>query len=290
MNNNNQEVKNAVTEDMETCLENTKEEKKGADYISLMEELHPVGNSDIMKNTAGIGEWKLVNGCDMSREIIMYCIVSDSGVKRFMEETDEIVYYNEELDLYVWGVTQTGMLWDMSLNKGKGSLHTDSEEKRYFNGYKITEYGIKHGFKDIEKLIDELGIVEKDRDFIRNIGRIGTWKRVNGDYFYYFDLHGYLYDSASAYKRIKELRKTKRVVAEKYAAFMERDIIALQQGEERPIFNYLIISEAGAKLLMNETNEIVFYNSELDMYIWGMSQFGIHVCDFPFIEKSGAAL
>ena len=29
--------------------------------------------------------------------------------------TDEIVYYNEELDMYVWGITHYGTSWDYVL-------------------------------------------------------------------------------------------------------------------------------------------------------------------------------
>ena len=40
------------------------------------------------------------------------------------------------------------------------------------------------------------------------------------------------------------------------------------------IFQYYIISDAGAQILEDWTNEIVFYNEELDMYVWGVTHYG----------------
>lgn len=49
-----------------------------------------------------------------SPEIYQYFIVSDNGA-RILEECNEIVFYNEELDMYVWGVTHWGTSWDYVL-------------------------------------------------------------------------------------------------------------------------------------------------------------------------------
>lgn len=51
---------------------------------------------------------------DREPEIFQYFIVSDEGA-RILEDADEIVFYNEELDMYVWGVTHWGTSWDYVL-------------------------------------------------------------------------------------------------------------------------------------------------------------------------------
>ena len=51
---------------------------------------------------------------DSMDEIFQYYIVSDNGA-RILEEINEIVFYNEELDMYVWGVTHYGTSWDYVL-------------------------------------------------------------------------------------------------------------------------------------------------------------------------------
>lgn len=47
-----------------------------------------------------------------------------------------------------------------------------------------------------------------------------------------------------------------------------------EDAEQGEIFQYFIISDSGAEVLKNWTNEIVFYNEELDMYVWGVTHWG----------------
>ena len=51
---------------------------------------------------------------DEPGEVFQWYIVSDPG-SRILEEAGEIVYYNETLDMYVWGVTHWGTSWDYVL-------------------------------------------------------------------------------------------------------------------------------------------------------------------------------
>lgn len=47
-------------------------------------------------------------------EIFQYYIVSEQGAE-ILKEINEIVFYNETLDMYVWGVTHWGTSWDYVL-------------------------------------------------------------------------------------------------------------------------------------------------------------------------------
>lgn len=47
-------------------------------------------------------------------EIYQYYIVSDSGAE-ILKDINEIVFYNDTLDMYVWGVTHWGTSWDYVL-------------------------------------------------------------------------------------------------------------------------------------------------------------------------------
>ena len=48
-----------------------------------------------------------------------------------------------------------------------------------------------------------------------------------------------------------------------------------QEEEEEPeIFQYYIITPYGAKFLKDHTSEIVYYNDELNIYLWGITHFG----------------
>ena len=51
---------------------------------------------------------------ETSGEIYQYFIVSDNGA-RILEEYNEIVFYCEAVDMYIWGVTHWGPSWDYVL-------------------------------------------------------------------------------------------------------------------------------------------------------------------------------
>ncbi len=51
---------------------------------------------------------------DNSQEIFQYYIITESGAE-ILQKIDEIVFYNENLDMYLWGVTHFGTAWDYVL-------------------------------------------------------------------------------------------------------------------------------------------------------------------------------
>ena len=59
------------------------------------------------------GEWDLIHGTlDPDDEIMQYCIISRGGAIILQEDTDELVWYNDEFDMYLWGITHLGTRWD----------------------------------------------------------------------------------------------------------------------------------------------------------------------------------
>ena len=91
------------------------------DYRTLAEAFDAVLSNDIIPKTSDIGYWELVNGSDFDEEtgdyddIYQYYIISSQGADILTDYTDEIIYYNETLDMYVWGVTHWGTSWDYVL-------------------------------------------------------------------------------------------------------------------------------------------------------------------------------
>lgn len=55
---------------------------------------------------------------DDDKEVFQWYIVDDCG-GRLLTEINEIVYYNETLDMYLWGVTHYGTSWDYVLTSIK---------------------------------------------------------------------------------------------------------------------------------------------------------------------------
>lgn len=74
-----------------------------------------------MNATAEIGYWELYNGSDYDEEedeyaeIFQCFIIDEKGAEILSYWTNEIVYYNEALDMYVWGVTHYGTNWSYVL-------------------------------------------------------------------------------------------------------------------------------------------------------------------------------
>lgn len=76
-------------------------------------------NNEIIQHT-GYENWELACGAEEDEygdylEVYQYYIISEYGYKFLEDYTDEIVYYNPELDMYVWGITHFGTSWDYVL-------------------------------------------------------------------------------------------------------------------------------------------------------------------------------
>jgi hypothetical protein len=74
-------------------------------------------NNNIMEFT-GYENWDLVCGDDDEDnyfEIYQYYIITYDGFSFLESFTDELVYYHEELDMFLWGITHFGTGWDYVL-------------------------------------------------------------------------------------------------------------------------------------------------------------------------------
>lgn len=97
------------------------------DYATLAKAFDAVLNNEIMGAT-GWENWELENGTDYneetdeSAEVFQYYIISDAGAEILKDYTDEIIYYNSNLDMYVWGVTHYGTSWNYVLTDIKLDL------------------------------------------------------------------------------------------------------------------------------------------------------------------------
>ena len=94
------------------------QEHNRLDYATFAKSFDHVLNNNIMGKGWNIGNgWQLVNGSDYDEEndeyieVFQWFIVSDNGAQMIQDYTDEILYYHEELDIYLWGVTHWGTSW-----------------------------------------------------------------------------------------------------------------------------------------------------------------------------------
>ena len=105
------ELRQERIDELETKLLTTEDEEESAKIQNLIDEEER--------------EISLLEEEQEPDEVFQWFIVDDNGA-RILKEFNEIVYYNEKLDLYLWGVTHFGTSWDYVLTNIKIEL---SEEE-----------------------------------------------------------------------------------------------------------------------------------------------------------------
>ena len=146
------------------------------------------------------------------------------------------------------------------------------QEKRTFHGVEISSYGVANGYVDYRAMAEVVNaelydIHAEDSD---------DWELVNGEDIYYYDSEGNIYDEKTSMERVAELGEMIEHAEEgQDVSKWEKDIELLSyEGEPVNIYDYYRVSEEGARILMEESDEIVYYNSDLDVYVWGVCHCG----------------
>lgn len=78
------------------------------DYIKTYEDLSRQVGGMVLANETASRPLKLVNG-DLEDDIFQYYIIQDPDF--LLEHTDEVVFHDEELDLYIWAITFYETAW-----------------------------------------------------------------------------------------------------------------------------------------------------------------------------------
>ena len=165
----------------------------------------------------------------------------------------------------------------------------------YFCGNEASDYAKENGFLDYATLAKAFDAV-LNNGIIQATSNIGYWDIENGSEEYYEDSNGNRYTYDEKEEKVEELETKIREYEDTINEVMERDedyeenhvyiamnenisrideeIETLEDAHYEEIFQYFIISDNGAEILKDYTNEIVFYNDVLDMYVWGVTHFG----------------
>ena len=104
------------------------------------------------------------------------------------------------------------------------------------------------------------------------------WELINGDDVRYYDSEGNSYNSRGCFEKIEELeclleegRKAGMDISK-----MKKEVDFLtNHGECLPVCDYYEISREAARILMQESEELVFYNRKKNTYLWGICFCGI---------------
>lgn len=139
----------------------------------------------------------------------------------------------------------------------------------YFYGNKISEYGLENGYVDYATLAKAFDAVLNNDIIQKTWDIVGYWEQESG-----------FVDHTEEIEELQEQIDELMLDNENDEHTEEIDELQdkINELEEEQdymddIFQYYIVDDNGARIL-KEINEIVFYNEELDMYVWGVTHYG----------------
>ena len=171
-----------------------------------------------------------------------------------------------------------------------------THKSKYFCGNKISEYGLANGYVDfgtLAKSFDAVLCNDITKLFYNDIGgEYNEPEQVNGfiDNSDEIDELQEQMDELQEQMDELEIRWTdapkdseeERITQEQIDKLQEQmdelqeqmDELQDEQDTLPEIFQYYIISDSGADLLKDCTDEIIYYLPALDIYIWGVTHYG----------------
>lgn len=144
----------------------------------------------------------------------------------------------------------------------------------YFYGNEVSAYGREHGYVDYATLAKAFDAV-MNNSIIKNTVEIGYWEQESG----FIDNSEDIERMKAEIEELEELLELKhfrnKLEARERIEELIQTIEELEEEQDRipEIYQYFIVSDNGAEIL-ERYNEIVFYNEELDMYVWGVTHWG----------------
>lgn len=147
----------------------------------------------------------------------------------------------------------------------------------YFYGNKISNYGIENGRVDYSTLAKSFDCVLAN-DFMEKTSNIGYWEIYNGFYDNSEEIENLEYRLEEIEEELKEAEEGTPAhdVLEQEKERIEFDMGELIEEQDciYECYQYYIIGSNGAEILKDYTNEYVWYNEELDLYVWGVTHWG----------------
>ena len=156
-----------------------------------------------------------------------------------------------------------------------------THKSKYFCGNKISEYGLNNGYLDYKTLSKAFDAV-----LVNDITKL-FYSTISGEYVEPEQVNGYI-DNSEAIdakrEQIETLEYTRdnsdddeqiAYIDEQIAIINEQiDDLEREQDEQQEIYQYYIISDCGADLVREYTNDPLFHIDFLDCYVWGITHYG----------------
>lgn len=150
-----------------------------------------------------------------------------------------------------------------------------------FCGNEASDYAKENGYLDYATFAKAFDAV-LNNNIMQKTYEIGYWEQENG----FIDNSEEIKELIEREEELgsilsdmvdedKEDTEEYQKIEEEYNNVVEK-IEELQEEEEnqQEIFQYFIVSDNGAEIIKQYTNDPLFYNEELDMYVWGITHYG----------------
>lgn len=145
----------------------------------------------------------------------------------------------------------------------------------YFYGNEVSDYGKKYGYVDYATLAKSFDAV-LNNGILEATSNIGYWEQISG-----------MIDNTEEIEDIREqIEDLEDQITEDTTDEQDEETsgrireleekiedLELEQEEPAEVYQWYIVSDNGAAILQ-DINEIIYYNDELDMYLWGVTHYG----------------
>lgn len=149
-----------------------------------------------------------------------------------------------------------------------------------FCGNEASDYAKEQGYLDYATFAKAFDAV-MNNNIMENTCEVGFWEQENGIIDNSEEVDALKEEITDIENRLEFLTDEKieeaQMLQEEIGSIQEQ-IEELEEEQERlynqEIFQYYIVSDQGAEMIKQYTEDPLFYNETLDMYVWGITHYG----------------
>lgn len=149
-----------------------------------------------------------------------------------------------------------------------------------FCGNEASDYAKEQGYLDYATFAKAFDAV-MNNNIMENTCEVGFWEQENGIIDNSEEVDALKEEITDIENRLEFLTDEEieeaQMLQEEIGSIQEQ-IEELEEEQERlynqEIFQYFIVSDYGAEMIKQYTEDPLFYNETLDMYVWGITHYG----------------
>ena len=151
----------------------------------------------------------------------------------------------------------------------------------YFCGNQASEYGRQNGYLDVATFAKAFDAVMAN-SLMSDTADIGYWEQVNGMIDNGDEIDARREEIEELDAQMCEMIDEDRENTPEYKDIEDRrqeieseiEELEAEQDNQPECFQFFIVSAAGAELIQQYTDDPLFYNGALDLYLWGITHWG----------------